>query len=972
MCQRCRSIGLRVIKTAGAFAWVGAMLLASTVLPAVARAQTGTGTITGTVRNTLPGVPLANAQISIPGTTLGAITNANGAFTLTAVPAGTQVVRARLIGYQPTERTVSVTAGATATVAFALPVSAIALDEIVVTGTGGSARKREVGNSIGQVKVSDVPEVPTNLSQMLSGRVAGVTVGGGVGNAGSGSAIRLRGTTSVSLTNQPLIFIDGVRTRSDEYPRNGIFTGTTQRGANSNSSPLNDINPDDIDRIEIVKGAAAATLYGTDAAAGVIQIFTKRGAAGAAKWQARFNSGLSSLQKFGTDSVPRLFIDKLLRNGETGGPLGLDNYAGRYGTSLQVSGGSGDNLKYLLSGNVDNVDGVLPNDRDRKYQVRANLDFSPMKKLAVNWSSAYTNNIINGTPAGNNAQGLTLNAYRRDRNYFGSENLDTIRLVLQQKLNTNIDRLIMGMSGTYTPFSKLSSRLTLGFDRAALENRNVRPFGFPNAPLGVIQNQRWSNTTLSVDWANNYELELAKDIRVTASVGTQYVVSNVGDVVALSENFATPSDPTVASGAIKNSDENRQRIITGGAFGTALIGIKDRYFVTVGGRYDGNSAFGKSFGFQFYPKISGSWVVSDESFWKESMGTLKLRGAFGAAGRAPTAFAAVRTYNQVGWGTATAVRPQNTGDSTLGPERTTEVELGFDQALFSGRTTIDFTYFNANTTDALFSVRSVPSLGFLSNTLSNVGQMQKSGIELAVNHRIIDRPTFGVTAGVNLSTNASKVVSLGGAPSFSIGNSGWVVEGQPAPVVRGKIMRNADARGVAPDTASNYDFGPSNPTKIVSGNISVRGWRNISLSMRAEYQGGAYMEEQASFNALSRSVLWPTCFAAYQNIAAKQPITVRETLTCIPANVRSDMFIFKADFFKIRDISLTVPMGKLIPHTASSTFVFSAQNVLRRNFGMPLFDPEMTNNDSFNATVRGINEQIPAPAVFLASLRITY
>ena len=972
MRQRCHSLGRRVSSRAGVFACVAAMLLAATIRPEVARAQAATGTITGTVKNSLPGVPLGNAQISVAGTMLGAMTNASGVFTLTSVPAGTRVVRARLIGYQPTEQTITVTAGGTATVSFTLTVSAIALDEIVVTGTGGSARKREVGNSIGQVKVSDVPEVPTNLSQMLSGRVAGVTVGGGVGNAGSGSAIRLRGSTSVSLTNQPLIFIDGVRTRSDEYPRNGIFTGTTQRGANSNSSPLNDINPDDIDRIEIVKGAAAATLYGTDAAAGVIQIFTKRGAAGAAKWQARFNTGLSTLQKFGTDSVPRLFIDKLLRNGETGGPLGLDNYAARYGTSLQVSGGTGDNLKYLLSGNVDNNDGVLPNDRDRKYQVRANLDFSPMKKLAVNWSSAYTNNIINGTPAGNNAQGLTLNAYRRDRNYFGSENLDTIRLVLQQKLNTNIDRLIMGMSGTYTPFSKLSSRLTLGFDRAALENRNVRPFGFPNAPLGVIQNQRWSNTTLSVDWANNYELELAKDIRVTASVGTQYVVSNVGDVVALSENFATPSDPTVASGAIKNSDENRQRIITGGAFGTALIGIKDRYFVTVGGRYDGNSAFGKSFGFQFYPKISGSWVVSDESFWKESMGTLKLRGAFGAAGRAPTAFAAVRTYNQVGWGTATAVRPLNTGDSTLGPERTTELELGFDQALFSGRTTIDFTYFNANTTDALFSVRSVPSLGFLNNTLSNVGEMQKSGIELAVNHKIIERQKFGVAAGINLSTNINKVVSLGGAPAFSIGNSGWVVEGKPAPVVRGKIIRNADARGVAPDTMSNYDFGPSNPTRIVSGNISVRGWRNISLSMRAEYQGGAYMEEQASFNALSRSVLWPTCFDAYKNMAAQQPITVRETLTCIPANVRSDMFIFKADFFKIRDISLTVPMGKLIPHTASSTFVFSAQNVLRRNFGMPLFDPEMTNNDSFNATVRGINEQIPAPAVFLASLRITY
>ncbi len=955
---------------------VGVPLLAIAVFLALApkqsAAQGAPGTVRGTVTNAVSGGPLANTQISIPGTTLGGITNASGAFSITSVPAGAQIVRARLIGYKALEQPVVVPAGGTVSVTFALTVSAIALDEVVVTGTGGSARKREVGNSIAQVKVSDVPEVPTNLSQMLSGRMAGVTVGGGVGNAGSGSAIRLRGTTSVSLTNQPLIFIDGVRTRSDEYPRNGIFTGTTQRGANSNSSPLNDINPDDIDRIEIVKGAAAATLYGTDAAAGVIQIFTKRGSSGAARWQARFNTGVSSLQQFGTDSVPRLFIDPFLRNSGGGSIPGLDNYAGRFGTAIQVSGGTGDNLKYLLSTSADNTDGVLPNDKDRKYQVRANLDFSPMKKLAVNWSSAYTNNIINQTPAGNNAQGLTLNAFRRDRNYFGSENPDTIRLVLQQKLNTNIDRLIMGMTGTYTPFARLSSRLTLGFDRAALENRNVRPFGFPAAPLGVIQNQRWSNTTLSVDWANNYEMGLGKDIRVTASAGTQYVVSNVGDVVALSENFATPSDPTVASGAIKNSDENRQRIITGGAFGTALFGIKDRYFLTVGGRFDGNSAFGSDFGFQFYPKVNASWVVSDEAFWKPSLGTLKLRGAFGSAGRAPTAFASVRTYNQIGWGTSTAVRPQNTGDSTLGPERTTELELGFDQALFNGKTTVDFTYFTAKTTDALFSVRSVPSLGFLANTLSNVGQMEKSGIELAINQTIVDKANFGLSAGVNVSTNISKVLSLGGAPAFSIGNSGWVVEGKPAPVVRGKLIRNANERGVAPDTVSNYDFGPSNPTKIISGNINIRGWRGVSLAMRGEYQGGMYIQEGASFNALSRSVLWPTCFDAYKNIAAKQPITARETLTCIPSNVRDDMFIFKADFFKMRDISLTVPLNKLIPRTASSTFTFSAQNIFRHNFHMPLFDPEMTNNDSFNATVRGINEQIPAPAVFLASLRITY
>lgn len=228
-------------RTDGLGALVALLLVAG---PAAVEAQ-GTGTIRGTVTNAGSGSPLGNAQVFVAGTTLGSQTAGDGSYTIVSVPAGPRVVRVRLIGYAPTEKTVTITEGGTATLDFTLTQSAISLDEVVVTGTGGSARKREVGNSIGQVKVSEIPEVPTNVSNMLAGRLAGVNVGGGTGNSGAGAAIRLRGSTSVALTNQPLIFIDGVRTRSDEYPRNGIFTGTTQRGANAYGSPLNDINPDD-------------------------------------------------------------------------------------------------------------------------------------------------------------------------------------------------------------------------------------------------------------------------------------------------------------------------------------------------------------------------------------------------------------------------------------------------------------------------------------------------------------------------------------------------------------------------------------------------------------------------------------------------------------------------------------------------------------------------------------------------------
>jgi len=940
--------------------WGGTLLAAAlTLLAGPLDAQTGTGRIRGKVTNAANGQPIPG-QIGIVGQGLGATTGADGSYLISGVPAGTFTLRARALGFTQIDRQVTMTAGGTVTIDFALNVAPASLNEVVVTGTAGSARKREVGNSIGSVKASDLPEVPTNVSNLLAGRVAGVQISGGLGNAGSGSAIRLRGATSLALSNQPLIYVDGVRTRSDEYPRNGIFQGATQRGANAYGSPLNDINPDDIDRIEVVKGAAATTLFGTDAAAGVIQIFTKRGSQGNPKWTAQLNSGFSRLQKFGTGDAPLLFMDPFVRD------------AGRLGLQAQVAGGTQNGVRYLFSFGADNQDGVLQLDNERKYLLRSNVDFSPMKNMQFSWNSSFSTNLITQTPAGNNAQGVTLNAFRRDRNYFGRADVDTIKQVYRQSLTSNVDRLLMGATATWTPIQNYSSRLILGFDRSSLENRNVRPYGFPGANLGIIQNQIWQNKILSIDWANNYDIQVTDDFKATLSAGTQYINSMVGDVVAFSENYPAPTNPTVASGSLRNADENRLKNITGGAFTQALFGFKDRYFVTVGARVDGNSAFGESFGFQTYPKASASWVMSDEGWWKESYGTLKLRGAYGSAGRAPSAFAAVQTWNPVGWGTAPAVRPLNLGDPNLGPERTTETELGFDQTLFNQRLTVDFTWFKAITSDALFFVRNVPSLGFLNSSLGNAGEIQKSGIEAAINATLLERQNLGIRAGLNLSTNQSKVLSLGGAPSFSLGNFGWVIEGQPAPVVRGRLIKNADQIGAPVDTVVNHTFGPAQPTLILSPSLNITTWKGISISVRGEYQGGAYLNEDASFQALSRSVLWPTCERAYAAIAANQPLSPRETLTCIPRNARQDMFIFPADFFKIRDLTITVPLGKLIPRTASSSLVLSAQNFFRRNYGMPLFDPEMSGNDGFNAPVRYISEHIPAPAMYLTSLRISF
>ncbi len=937
----------------------GLALWTTLAVAAPAHAQSPTGTIRGTVTNAATGAPVAAAQVYVASNRAGGQTRDDGGYAILNVPIGRQIVRVRALGFAPLERVVTVNPGETATADFGVTQAALTLNEVVVTGTAGAARKRELGNSISSLNATDTPEIPSTVSDMLTGRLAGVNVQASAGNSGAGSSIRLRGTTSVALTNQPLIYVDGVRIRSDEYPKNVPPSGSTLRSSNVNASPLNDINPDDIERIEIVKGAAASTLYGTDAAAGVIQIFTRRGSTGAAQWNAQYTTGFAKLQPFGVNGADYLFMDPFLRHGV------------RQGTSVSVNGGTPAGLKYFTSFNYDNNNGVLPNDNETKYGVRGNFGFAPRSDLTIDWSSGYTNDDLRQTPAGNNAHGLTLNAFRRERNYFASANPDTIRQVLAYDIRGKIDHLTLGGSATYTPMPWYSSKLTIGLDRAAVENRQFRPYGFLGTS-GTISDQRWVNKTLSADWLNRFERDLRGDFHGTLAIGTQYNSSDVSDASAYGEGLPSTPNPTVSSAAARLGFETSQRVVTAGVFGQGMLGLKDRYFLTVGARVDGNSAFGRDFGLQTYPKVSLSWVASDESFWRPSLGTLKLRAAYGQAGRAPGAFDAVQTYEAIGWGGQPAFRPLNIGNPLLGPERTKELELGFDATALDGRVSLDFTSFRAQTVDALLPVRLIPSQGFLGSQLENVGTLSKHGVEAALQATMIDRPSFGLTGGLTYSTNFSNVESLGGAPPFELNRYGWVYEGQPVGALRARKINNPDAVGVAPDTVSNAFFGPSQPTHIVSGNLSVRSWRGITLSGRAEYQGGFFIDEDASFQALSRSVLWPTCFQAYDKIAAGQPLTVRENLTCIQKNVKSDMFIFPADFFKIRDVTLAIPLGNLLPRTRNGSISFTAANFYRWKKGLPLFDPEMSGNDGYNAPVKYIAEHIPAPAMFTMSLKLAF
>jgi TonB-linked SusC/RagA family outer membrane protein len=992
---------------------LAALLLCSAALPAQS-----TGTITGRVIGE-DGSPLPQAQLILVGTGLGARAGDNGQYTIVNVPVGQYRLRAQLIGHRPVEVPVTVAAGAATAQTFTMQKQALSLDAIVVTGTAGAARQREVGNSIAQIDMSKLKEAPATVGELLQGKAPGMQVMQSSASAGSGSMIRLRGNVSVAMSNQPLIYVDGVRLRSDGYAKNVPPSGSDLRSGNDMASPLNDINPNDIERIEIIKGAAAATLYGTEAAAGVIQIFTKRGEAGKPQWTMQVDQGFARSLKFGPDpseappsdtiyactvttptcsgtmqayrdsfpdrfdglptrGVSRaggtssyLFIDPWLRNG----------LRQRYSLSV---GGGGDALRYFVSGTLADEEGVLPSDREERKVVRGNFSFSPLANLMLGWNTSYTKDHISNTAAGNNAHGLTLNAFRRDRNYNSNDRLENMASLLNQEITSDIDHLITGGTVSWNPMVNLTNTFTIGYDLAQIENRNLRPFGFVLQPTGVISSRRNQYQTLTFDYSGSYSRPLVSALKGTFSWGGQSVATDTRETSAYGENFPGPGDPTVSSGGTTLGFETKERVINAGVFGQMVLDLKDRYFLTLGARVDGNSAFGSDFGLQTYPKAALTWVASDESFWPTAViQELKLRTAWGQSGRAPGAFDAVRTWEPVGWGGQPAFFPRNVGNKDLGPERTSEIEVGFDAALLDNRVTTQFTYYKRNIEDALFNARQIPSLGFLNTQLRNVGTMESNGIELDADVTVIRRQAVQWSLGGSVSTSRTKVTSLGGAPDFSLGNFGWIMTGQSIPMIRTDFcVANANEKAapvIVSPTAENpnaCNHGPNLPTRTYGMRTGLELPYGISLNANGEYMGGHYIYDGAAFNAVQRSVRWPGCYAFYtlQESGRADQATALDRARCTVALTRADYFIYPADFFKLRDVSASIalPAG-LVPGSTSARFTLSGHNIFKWvNSDFPVFDPETGNNGGFDSRVRSILEHVPPPATYTASLRVSF
>ena len=971
------------------------VLVAAALISALPAMAQDPGRVTGQVTEEGSGAALGEVQVFLTDAGIGTLTRQNGRYVLLNVPPGTYEMRAERIGLGSATAQITVAAGETLVQDFTLTEEALGLDEIVVTGTAGAARQREIGNTIAQINIAEVPDRPVLVSDILQSQAPGLEVYGG-GGVGQAKIIRLRGQSSVSLSNHPLVYIDGVRMRSDPLPDANPPDRRGGRSGNIAVSPLDNINPADIERIEVIKGSAATTLYGTEASAGVIQIFTKRGAAGAPVWTAEVKAGSAWSRQFGVDVAnadPYINMGPWLCTGpfscgeyHPGSPFTTDY-------SLSVRGGRQD-LQYFVSGGFLDEQGYMTNDSQRKYNTRANFTFTPANNLTVQWNSSYARNALTMTAGQNNAQGITLNAFRAERNYFGTGDPAVLNLLMDQDLNEDIERLTTGATITYQPLERMTNRFTVGYDWSSREHRNLRPYAWRQVPEGSLLNNTFQNRVLSFDYVGTYTFALTSTIGSSFSWGGQAIGDDDRNVEGFGENFPGAADPTLNSAALTQAFETRSKIWNAGFFFQNVFDVADRYFITLGTRVDGNSAFGKGFGLQVYPKLSGSWIISDESFWPD-LGEFKLRAAFGQSGRAPGAFDAVRTWNPAGLAGVPAFVPSNVGNDEVGPEVTEEIEAGFDASWLGDRLTTTFTFYRQVTRDALLNVPQIPSNGFTNSQLTNVGRIQNQGIELELGATLLDTRTWGVDVGGSLTTNNSKVLELGipwtNSLRMDCGPNGD--EGCPVRNMRAYLVQNPDEIAApdycpGPEVCSEvqanasggqdvhgHNYGPNLPTTFINGNLAVRTPGNITLSAAGEFKGGFYMNEAVW--SISRSVRSHLCYPWYTDWAGG--IELRDDTPAIyrARCVRGEAegYMWKGDFFKLRTVSATIPVDAIMPERVSNaTFTLALRNSYLWMAEMPFMDPELTADPPDNQTQGGygFEESVPAPITLHASLRITF
>jgi len=926
--------------------------------PAVSPVQQQ-GTVIGRVTSVGTGEGLAGANILVVGPRLATITASDGRYRLAGVPSGPQRIRVTRLGFEPAEEAITVPENGTATLDFALRASAVLLDPLEVTAQTGSlvaTQRKRLGHSIEivteeEIERSGARDVRQVLRTLPIPGVASFISGG---ENGAGGLVQIRGAASFIQDQMPLVYVDGFPVNVGSGGLNRFGLATPQREGNlAQGIRLDELTTDQIERIEIIKGPAATTLYGTDAVNGVIQIFTKRGAAGETRITAEFEQGFSMQQTAGALPEDRRHHPDL-------GLIFRPDRTRRYVASL--SGGSG-GITYALGATQSSSRGVVVDNGSSITTLRTSFGIRPRDNFRVLLSGSFVEREYERRPHGYLLEVLDAGDVPDSQDPDFRFRSVPEALEHGRRSETDVSRLYAGATIHYQPFAGWDNQLTLGLDRSAEVNET---FG-RTSPSSAISRDR-----VTQDFARR-SARLISSLAYPAAGRFTSVLSagfegflDVEDRIALECNNVPSTRARdcdlaelVTGGTSGLPTETSSSVRALGSFLQEQVGIGDRLFVTAGLRVDGNSTFGDDYGLRPYPKLGAAYNFSPRAGWRA-----KARVGWGQSGRAPDPFAKVKTFNLLrNTRTGTPqLRLRQPGNEALGPELGTELEVGLENYFLGDQASATVNYFHQTTRDAILTIRLPLSTGFPRGRQVNVGGLRSQGIELSGNVRALSAPAATLTLGATLThlIENGVVTSLGDELEFlsnsNQGNEYVMLEGiEVGESIRDVVVHSYFTRGGLPglDLGRGLRLGSRVPTTYGGFSLTLASGP-VAVATHFQYGLGA-----TGFNrSLARR---DRSFGYHESCCYYLP-------DALPR------YTFSRDYLRLVSARLTyrLPVPSGLGLAQDGELWIEGRN-LATLAGVPYGDPEVNNVLGVTASgvVAGGNYTVGPPPMLQAGLRVT-
>lgn len=966
-----------------------------------------TGTIRGVVTDSSTGRAIASAQVTIPGSTRGGVTNESGTYTIAGVPSGSVSLRVQRIGYAASTRDVSVASGATVTADFVLRPVATVLTTVVATGYGSSQRAT-VSAAIASVDSTAFARLPvTSIDNALQGRIAGVQVMQNSGEPGTGVSVRVRGPASLNAGNQPLYVVDGVPMLQGTFEQ--ITSTSGQR-----MTPISAINPDDIASIDVLKDAAAAAIYGSRGSNGVVLITTKRGAGGN-KFRFNITSSLGSqsvektLDLLNATQYVTLMNEGRANQAQT--PLfaaGTDSIntdwqgavfrsAPMSDVQLSVSGGS-DRLRMFLSGANVAQQGIVIGSKYQRQTMRMNLDAQATSKLSLMGSVGLTRESNDRVPGDLNVDGIVTNAISLQPfspvrgtsfGYGGtSQNLlysNPVAYAAYSSLNSRTLRALGNIEARLNATDRLTITGRAGADVYAVDELRWRSPKVDRATSASVGGEGVSGRTNATRYVTeafgNYDL-IRNDRQQLSLTGGSSMELNKSDFnYVAGTGFPTGFERYVRNAAAASSfDGGATENTLVSYFARANWSARDRYLLSASFRTDGSSRFGSANRYGQFMAASGAWTLSDEAYMASlaKYASLKLRASYGTTGNQGISDFASRTLatSQAYAGT-TGLANSTLGNPNLKWELTKETDLGADIGLFNGRMNVIVDWYDRATSNLLVQ-RPVPSTSGYTSVWDNVGAISNRGFDLnlqTVNIRGAKPGSFEWKTDLNVTFNKNKITELYGGLPITATVSGRVTSvaavGQPLgtfflyqflrvdPANGNALYRKADGTETAAPVAADLTFAGNPQPKYFGGLTNSVAWRNFDVKGFLQFsQGGKVLNLARIFmddGGNSRDNKYASVLARWQKPG---DITNQPRMGSTGgARFLSSRFVEDGSFARLQEVTvgyrLPVALANAM-HATNARVYFSGRNLVTWSDYMG-YNPDVNSNGANANTVMGVD-----------------